>query len=446
MSNGSSGSSFIPDTLRLSAYQPNATARKVVQLLPGFSTVDANGQSRPFGTSVVGGTNAPPVVSGDSVVVTTRSDYELGASGNLLATYDDGALQASRYETGYGYITASGARFYYHRDHLGNIRAVSNASGNTVRWTDYFAYGAIRDEWNIGQTRDNYGYTGKELDRETGLNDFGARHFDALIGIWNTQDPLWAKYPALSPYTYGAQNPFKFIDVDGKDIFVVLSGWAKWDGGKPLRSGVEYALLNEINQWAASVGLQNYQSAGYASSLDQGRFWQHQEEIYDALNFIRRNYREGEKVVIYGYSYGGANSSRLIQLLKKEGIPVHLLITVDASKGLWNDETDREIDDNVNENINYYQENPESGTGSRGGENRHASGKSDRVRNIKVENTSHGDIPQKVMPNVINDIKNALRPQKTGQNQRNKNEQFWNDMLGKASQAGEGRTVLYRAQ
>ncbi len=59
MSNGGSGSSFIPDTLRLSAYQPNATARKVVQLLPGFSTVDANGQSRPFQTSVVGGTNAP---------------------------------------------------------------------------------------------------------------------------------------------------------------------------------------------------------------------------------------------------------------------------------------------------------------------------------------------------------------------------------------------------
>ena len=54
-----SGSSFIPDTLRLSAYQPNAVARKVVQLLPGFSTVDANGQSRPFGTSVVGGENVP---------------------------------------------------------------------------------------------------------------------------------------------------------------------------------------------------------------------------------------------------------------------------------------------------------------------------------------------------------------------------------------------------
>jgi len=58
-SSGSSGSSFIPDTLRLSAYQPNATARKVVQLLPGFSTVDANGQSRPFQTSVVGGENVP---------------------------------------------------------------------------------------------------------------------------------------------------------------------------------------------------------------------------------------------------------------------------------------------------------------------------------------------------------------------------------------------------
>ncbi|KER09821.1 MAG: hypothetical protein HY22_09660 [[Candidatus Thermochlorobacteriaceae] bacterium GBChlB] len=65
MSKGNPTSSYIPDTLRLSAYQPNATARKVVQLLPGFSTVDANGQSRPFQTSVVGGTTAS---SGESTV------------------------------------------------------------------------------------------------------------------------------------------------------------------------------------------------------------------------------------------------------------------------------------------------------------------------------------------------------------------------------------------
>ena len=225
---GGSGSSFIPDTLRLSAYQPSATARKVVQLLPGFSTVDANGQSRPFQTSMVGGTNAS---SGESVVVTTRSDYELGASGNLLATYDDGALQASRYETGYGYITASGARFYYERDHLGNNRAVVDALGRAVRWTDYFAYGAIRDEWSIGQTRDNYGYTGKELDRETGLNYFGGRYLDALTGVWNSVDPLWSKYPSLSPYVYAADNPTSALDPDGRLVIFINGNHNDGSGG-----------------------------------------------------------------------------------------------------------------------------------------------------------------------------------------------------------------------
>ena len=226
----STSGSYIPDTLILNAYQPNATARKVVQLLPGFSTVDANGQSRPFQTSMVGGTNAS---SGDSVVVTTRSDYELGASGNLLATYDDGALQASRYETGYGYITASGARFYYHRDHLGNIRAVSNASGNTVRWTDYYAYGAIRDEWSVQTGRDNYGFIGKELDRENGLNYFGARYFDALVGTWNSVDPLWAKYPQFSPYVYAANNPTSAYDPDGRLVIFINGNHNDGSGGKP---------------------------------------------------------------------------------------------------------------------------------------------------------------------------------------------------------------------
>jgi RHS repeat-associated protein len=201
----------------------------VVQLLPGFSTVDANGQSRLFQTSVVGGSNAP---SGESVVITTRSDYELGASGNLLSlhTVDNFGRDEREYHHEFGYVSASGERTLFARDMLGSTRAVLK-NGTMVEWNDYYAYGAVRDSWSLANGR--WKYIGKELDNETNSLDFGARHFDALVGIWNSVDPLWAKYPALSPYTYAAQNPTSAYDPDGR-LVIFINGNHYGDGGSSL--------------------------------------------------------------------------------------------------------------------------------------------------------------------------------------------------------------------
>lgn len=53
----------------------------------------------------------------------------------------------------------------------------------------------------------------------TGL-DFGARLYDPRVGRWLSLDPLAAKYPYLSPYTYTADNPILFVDVNGEDFFI----------------------------------------------------------------------------------------------------------------------------------------------------------------------------------------------------------------------------------
>ena len=75
---------------------------------------------RLFGTSVVGGSN--PVPSGDSVVVTTRSDYELGASGNLLHfhTVDNFGRDEREYHHEFGYVSANGEHTLFVRDMLGS--------------------------------------------------------------------------------------------------------------------------------------------------------------------------------------------------------------------------------------------------------------------------------------------------------------------------------------
>ena len=111
---------------------------------------------------------------------------------------------------------------YYLKDHLGNGRVVFDESREVQQETEYYAFGLTIPRTGTDAVN-KYQYNGKEKQLETGYLDYGARMYDPTIGRWGAVDPLADKYFDLSPFSYVANNPLKYIDPDGKEIYLVVS-------------------------------------------------------------------------------------------------------------------------------------------------------------------------------------------------------------------------------
>ena len=116
---------------------------------------------------------------------------------------------------------------YFMKDHLGNTRISFNVPGSTaviVQQSDYYPYGMTHRPQAVTTSDNRYLFNGKELQNNLlgGVNldwyDYGARFYDAQIGRFTTQDAYAEKYINLTPYQYGANNPIRYIDINGDSI------------------------------------------------------------------------------------------------------------------------------------------------------------------------------------------------------------------------------------
>jgi RHS repeat-associated protein len=115
-------------------------------------------------------------------------------------------------------------QYYYHSDHLGSSSLITDLDGNVAQHIEYVPFGEVFIEERNATWNTPYKFNGKELDEETGLYYYGARYYDPRTSAWISVDPLAEKYPSISPYVYCADNPLKFIDSDGRVLFLV-NGW-----------------------------------------------------------------------------------------------------------------------------------------------------------------------------------------------------------------------------
>ena len=179
---------------------------------------------------------------------TTTTDY----CGNVV--YENGVRKLLL--TDEGYVTLSDGKYHYYL-HQGNNRVVINQSGTVEETNHYYPFGGVFASTGNVQP---YKYNGKELDAKKGLNwyDYGARHYDAALGRFTTNDRFAEKYHSMSPYQYGANNPVKHIDVKGDSIIDI--------NGK--------AITYQNNEWSsnATPDVKRVGNAMMRNSIGQTQF------------------------------------------------------------------------------------------------------------------------------------------------------------------------------
>ena len=165
----------------------------------------------------------------------TSKLYWYGVSGEVLVETDTAGNNPAEYVFFNGQRIArrdpSGTVYYYFEDHLGTSRVIVQAGQNTACYdADFYPFGGERVITNT--CAQNYKFTGKERDSETGNDYFGARFYASNLGRFLSADPLFVTKERLRDpqqlnlFTYVRNNPLRYVDPDGLK-FVVYVFYAK---------------------------------------------------------------------------------------------------------------------------------------------------------------------------------------------------------------------------
>ncbi len=107
--------------------------------------------------------------------------------------------------------------YYYHRDYLGSVVALSDSSKNIVESYSYDAYGKTLKTASL-VTGNPFAFTSREMDDED-LYFYRARYYDPTTGRFLSEDPMGFHASDFNFYRYVLNNPVNFVDPFGYGFF-----------------------------------------------------------------------------------------------------------------------------------------------------------------------------------------------------------------------------------
>ena len=171
------------------------------------------------------------IVYSDSVVYCDNSLYVKGRLDRILLP--DGYIQVT-YQTIRGRLVAFYKYYYLMKDHQGSARINiseeyldDRPSEGCRKAVSYYPFGKAMTGWTkwVNPFKEPYTYTGKKEETMHGLGwyDYGKRFYDPNYRLsFISVDPLCEKYYSISPYAYCANNPIRYVNLQGDSLSMTM--------------------------------------------------------------------------------------------------------------------------------------------------------------------------------------------------------------------------------
>lgn len=122
------------------------------------------------------------------------------AIGGLLARVKDGSVQNYTY------------------DGNGNVSEVLNSDGSIAAHYEYDPYGNTIKADGASAQENQFRFSTKYLDAETGLYYYGYRYYSPALGRWLSKDPI-SELGGTNLYAFTINDPVDIVDPDGRAIW-----------------------------------------------------------------------------------------------------------------------------------------------------------------------------------------------------------------------------------
>ncbi len=205
-------------------------------------------------------------------------EFDWDLSGSLPLLIKDGTVSYVYGTNGdpIEQISARGGVFYYHQDHLGSTRMLTNSRGKEIATYRYGPYGNLTS--SSGRVVNPLLFAGQYYDAESGLYYLRARYYSPITGQFLSVDPAIAT--TRQPYAYANGSPTNIVDPSG-DIGAGLC--AGGDATIATLAGISFSIevCGEIGTFGAAETVTV--SAAFVVGADAGA------DVFVGVNVVSAN-------------------------------------------------------------------------------------------------------------------------------------------------------------